>query len=182
MSKVTTTKINGRNVPTICKENSGNPEAYKMSMNVEGASQAEARLIALRVYFGFGSDVNMGVAKASELCKEFSANAGMISKAKKVSEHFVNLVTEGQDITETGVTIDHYAEALELCISMGYVSLNGANDFVTGKGEEEGEGEEGEEEGTTLEMMVTNLFKWADKNGFNHGDIVAEVAKQCGQI
>ena len=169
MSKVTTTTINGHKVPTICKANSGNPEAYKMSMSVEGASQAEARLIGLRIYFGFGSDVNMGVAKACKLVEDFSANAGMISKAKTVSEYFVNLVIEDQDITETGVTIDHYAEALELCISMGHVTLNGANDFVVG---------EKEPKEQTLEKIITNMFKNTDKNGFSPEQVLAEVIRQ----
>ncbi len=169
MSKVTTTTINGHKVPTICRENSGNHDAYKMSMNVEGASQATMRLIGLRVYFNFGAECAMGTAKASELCKDFSANAGMISKGKTVAEHFVNLVTEGQDITETGVTIDHYAEALELCISMGYVTLNGANDFVVG---------EQEPKEQTLEKIIANMFKNTEKNGFTAEQVIAEVIRQ----
>ena len=33
-----------------------------------------------------------------------------------------------------------------------------------------------------LETMVTNLYKWADKNGIASADVLAEVVRQNGGI
>lgn len=167
MSKVITSTINGFKVPTICKENSGSADSWALGVKSEGMSKTANEIVGLRVFFGFGTDVNMGVAKASEIADSSGANTGMISKGKKVSAHYVAIVAESAGIAPTEATIDHYAEALELCCSE-HGSLNSA--YAQFKVPSE----------TDLEKQVANLYKWADKNGIARELVLAEVTRQVG--
>ena len=168
MNKVITSTIDGYKVPTICKENSGNASSWEQGTKVEKKSKEANEMIGLRVFFTFGADVNMKVATGAGIKESCGANTGMISKGKKVSAHYVAIVAESAGIDASEVTIEHYAEALEICCAE-FGSLNGA--YAQFKEVTE----------TDLAKQVASLLAWAEKNGIAKELVTAEVARQVGK-
>lgn len=167
--KIESTKVGGAvSVPNINAENMGDSGAWVKAVSAETETKGQNGLVALRSYFLLASVVDMGIAKAKDIVTTSGADKGLMSKGKTVVKHYIALAIDGQDLGDGGVTANHYAEALEMCVAE-HGSLYGA--YTAIKGEQE-------PKEMDLETMVANLYKWADKNGLAANDVILEVLRQ----
>jgi hypothetical protein len=171
--KIESTKVGGAvQVPNINAENMGDSSAWAKAVSAETETKGQNGLVALRSYFLLASVADMKIAKAKEIVETSGADKGLLSKGGKVARHYLALVLDGRDLDVSPVTANDYAEGLEMCVAE-HGSLYGAYTAIMG---------EQEPKEQTLETMVANLFKWAEKNGIAGSDVLAEVARQNGGI
>jgi hypothetical protein len=167
--KIETTKVGGAvSVPNINAENMGDSSAWTKAVSAETETKGQNGLVALRSYFLLASVADMKIAKAKEIVDSSGADKGLLSKGGKVARHYLALVLDGRDLDQSPVTANDYAEGLEMCVAE-HGSLYGAYTAIMG---------EQEPKEQTLETMVANLYKWADKNGIGANDVILEVLRQ----
>lgn len=155
-------------IPSINAENMGDSAQWKKAVSAETETKGKNGLVALRSYFLLASVADMKIAKAKEIVDSSGADKGLLSKGGKVARHYLALVLDGRDLDQSPVTANDYAEGLEMCVAE-YGSLHGAYTAIMG---------EQEPKEQTLETMVTNLYKWAEKNGIGANDVILEVLRQ----
>jgi hypothetical protein len=167
--KIESTKVGGAvQVPNITSENMGDSSAWTKAVSAETETKGQNGLVALRSYFLLASVADMKIAKAKEIVETSGADKGLLSKGGKVARHYLAIVLDGRDLDQAPVTANDYAEGLEMCVAE-HGSLYGAYTAIMG---------EQEPKEQTLETMVTNLFKWAEKNGIGANDVILEVLRQ----
>lgn len=164
--KVATKTVEGNvKVPMVTSENLISEQAITMAINSHTLSTLKNGESGIRSYGFLASVVELTDTKASDIVADFGANAGRLSKAKKCVTYVVSNIVSGEsDI----VGPEQYNEAIEYLVS-NYGSLNEAYDDINGTKEKKD---------PTLADMVANLYKWADKNGVDRSEVVAEVTRQ----
>lgn len=118
--------------------------------------------IGIRTYGFLASVVELTDTKAKDMVDTYGVDKGRLSKAGKVLRWVVENV-----ITPDTATAESFQSAIEWTVE-NYESLNGAYSdlFPT------------DPKNPTLADMVANLYKWADKNGISHDEVLAEVTRQ----
>lgn len=150
-------------VPTVTAENIGSEKMIMSAINGDTLATLKAGETGIRSYGFLASVVFLTETKAVELVDTYGADKGRLSKAGKCVSIVINEI-----ISPETATCDDYAEAIEYLVA-NFSSLNEAYDTLKGKKEKKD---------PTLADMVANLYKWADKNGVDREDVVAEVQRQ----
>lgn len=150
-------------VARITAETVGDDKAIKGALTAFATFGQKNGEIGIRSYGFLASVVELTETKASELVKGYGVDKGRLSKAGKCVRFVV-----AEILTPEVVTAESYDSAVEY-LAETYESLNAAYSelFPT---EDKGD--------PTLADMVANLYKWADKNGISHDEVLAEVTRQ----
>lgn len=150
-------------VARVTAETVTDEKAIRGALSAFGTFGLKNGEMGIRSYGFLASVVELTDTKASEMVKGYGADKGRLSKAGKCLRFVV-----AEILTPEVVTAESYDSAVEY-LAETYESLNAAYSelFPT---EDKGD--------PTLADMVANLYKWADKNGITHEDVLAEVTRQ----
>ena len=159
-----TTKISASvTLAKVTAETVTDDRAIRSAISGEGTMTLKAGEAGIRAYGFLASVVELTETKAKDMVETYGADKGRLSKAGKCVRFVV-----AEILSPEVVTAETYQGAIEY-LAETYDSLNGAYSDLFPSAEKND---------PTLAEMVANLYKWADKNGISHDEVLAEVTRQ----